>query len=267
MNFTFGALNTIEQGSWRRFTYADLTILLCRAYGEWRYLSWTGEGPIELPGDEGKNDVLPRDLDFIRWDCGEDDSAVVLQPVYPDLPVIAKPRGHISIPAGGSAEYILGIPVFIEIKADCEAVPTSFGAIPTMALTKTWHGNQHVGTACYALRTHARRSVDEAESDAYAHEIICQLQVRNQDDDATSFERLYLELDHHAIFEKDSQLWGTACRIRIAESGEDFSHISYTDSPLAPAEDAKQLVAPKFGSTRKSVLRHPFSSFFDVLSR
>lgn len=267
MNFTFGAPNSIAVGKWRRFLFHNLTLLVSRQLDEWRYISWTGVGPVELESDEGDNSALPADLDFIRWDCAANDQSLTLLPAYPDLPVIASPRGHISIPAGGAAEYILGIPAFIEIKAECEGVQTSLGSIASTILHKTWHGNQHHGTACYSLRTKARRSLDEAHTDAYATDIICQIQVRNECDEPTSFERLYLETGHHAIFEKDGQLWGNAARIRVDDPDENFTRITYSDQPLEPAKDATPLVPPRAGATRKSVLRQPFSSFFDVLSR
>ncbi len=253
---------SIPNDSFRGFRIGSLSILLVNQNDEWRYSSWLGETP-NLP-DKGHIDELSEDYDWIRWDNAEGDEKVQFTPAFPELPLIARPHGIINIPPKCSALFHIGIPASIKILAECAGDMTELANLPTQSLSKTWHGNQHKGAPCFALRTNARRRIEKLQ--CYTNDIICQVDVQNSSSEVTSFDRLYLETDHLAIYAKGEQLWASACRIKVKEAEEKFTRIIFSNTPLAPANDSNRLVEPAHGKTQKSSLFNVFNSFKDVLS-
>ena len=134
--------------------------------------------------------------------------------------------------------------------------------LPVQHLSKSWQGNRSEGKPCYALRTRARRRFEEGEWPE--HDIVCAIDLKNQRAESFSFETLYLDTGHLAIFEQDDRLWSNACRVNIAEDDDDVD-VTYAPRPLDPAAKAQELVAPALGRTRRSKLLSAFSSFSDVL--
>jgi len=253
----------LTPGSWICHRFGPLTILLLNLNDEWRICHWLGNRPEVEPG-EGKADELPPNLDWQRWDCTEDDLRFQFTPTFPDLPLMAQPGSTLWLVPNGRAQFFVGVPAMIEIKASFDGKMRTMTGIPTQHLTKTWHGDRSAGNPCYTLRTRARRKFDIGEWPE--NDIVCAIDIVNMGEEDFKFEKLYFESGHLGIFQGDGQLWSNACRIRIRSNNQSTHDVTFAPRPLSPADQAAELKPPVDGRSRKGTFNRAFSSFIDALT-
>lgn len=247
--------HTLDDGSWIRQDFGDLSIVVLRAHEEWRVARTV---VVDEPSPRsGVLKDLPDGLEWERWDNDPKDASFHFRPTYPTLPVVAKPLSVLNLSPKGSASFFIGIPAWIEVVAECEGRLQPLTAFPTTDLSKTWHGTPLVGHLGYALRTYARRMFEEEQWPVY--DIVCPISLANDSEAMLPFNRLYLETDHLSVFELDGRLWSNAARIRSSAEHADLSDITYATRPAKPYESAVEITPPRKGRARKSTMRSAFN--------
>ncbi|MEM9236252.1 MAG: DUF432 domain-containing protein [Verrucomicrobiota bacterium] len=242
-------------GEWLRADFGKISIVVHSILEEWRVAVVEGSDRDQLPAAEGPP---PEDLDWHRWDRGADDVKLRFRPVFPDHPIILRPRAPFHLSPRALARFYVGIPAFIELSAHSEGEYTTLKSWPTQRLSNTWHGSPLEGILCYAARTRARREIVTDEWEAY--DIACSIEISNQSSDTLDFERLFFDTDHLGIFEQGEQLWANHARIRVSDKETDLNRVVFASTPIGEAEKAVQLSAPRLGSARRSVFKKAFST-------
>ena len=253
----------LAKDRWFRSEIGPLNLFLLRRFDEWRVGSVDCRESEDFP-ETGALEDLPRNIEWTRWDCADNDSLIHLLPAFPDWPIVAKPNTSLTIAPKGHALFYVGIPASIEVRGQCSGTMRTLTRVPTDNLSKTWHGDRSEGEPCYSLRTRARRHFDE--TDWLEQDIIVAVDLINEGVDSFEFERLFLDLGHFSIFHKDGRLWSNSCRIRITEDEEEGNDITYASAPLNPAEDAVEIAQARAGKTRRSKIRRAFASVIDVIN-
>jgi hypothetical protein len=247
---------TLQNGSWIREDFGDLTLVVLSIMEEWRIAALTGDERKKIEGVE----FPPEDLPWQRWDRAEKDEKIRFRPVFPDRPVIVKPRSPLHLAQKAEATFFIGIPAFIEILAHTEGASTSLGSWPTESLSNTWHGTPTLGQLCYSVKTRARRQF--VVQDWKPMSIIATLEITNTGAATLPFQRLFLETGHLGIFEHAERLWSNHARIRAGNQADPFNDIVFASRPAAPAAEATELTPPKHGHARKGILTQAFQTFF-----
>jgi len=253
---------SLQPGCWTCRRFGPLTVLLLNHHEEWQLCHWLNDAPV-APGD-GVVEDLPDDLPWQRWDCTDQDDKFQIRPAFPELPLIAQPTSPLWLAPGGQAQFFVGIPALLEVRASFDGQMRSLTRITTQALTKTWHGDRSQGNPAFTLRTRARRLFGSGVWPE--HDIICAVDIVNEGDEDFHFEKLYIETGHLGIFEHENQLWSNACRIRIADPQVKIHDVTFAPRPLSPADQATEIHPPEDGHSRRGKFTRAFSSFIDSLT-
>ncbi|MBB5352114.1 hypothetical protein HNR46_002355 [Haloferula luteola] len=245
---------TLEDGEWLCADFADLCMVVHSTMEEWRVATVDGERGQRIKST-GR---LPEDLEWERWDRGVKDRKLAFRPVFPDRPVIVRPRSPLHLSPRAKALFYVGIPARIELSADLEGTRRVLSSWPSVRLSNSWHGLPTAGQLCYASRTQARRRYVTDEWKAF--DIATTVEISNQSEKTLPFERLFFETDHLAIFLHGSKLWSNHARIRITEADEELNGVVFSAKPYGDASDAGLLSAARRGIVRRSFLRAAFST-------
>ncbi len=160
------------------------------------------EGGEPAPGPE-----KPDDLEWRRWICGPEAPRVVLEPRLPDRAVIVRPAMPVAVLPGLSVDLFVSIPVRVAVRL-CAAegeVRRDICEEPTVLLSNSWFGLPVEGQLCYALKTRARRRLEELR--AAAHLAVCPVTVRNESERDLVFERLCLPAPSLRVHAGARHLW------------------------------------------------------------
>lgn len=142
-----------------------------------------------------------------RWVCGEGSVAFRVKPLLPPRPVIVRPVMPFQIVPGAKVDLFVSVPVWVNVclrKGDSEEDIALFEE-PTVVLSNSWFGLPVSGELCYALKTRARRRLDDLRKDAYL--AICPLTLKNDSKNPFMLERLCVNLKAVSMFVGDEHLW------------------------------------------------------------
>jgi len=166
-----------------------------------------------LPEAEADDEVLapapitepePETLSWGRWIVGSDTDVIQLVPVMPDRPVVVRPELPVKIPTGHEALFFVSIPIWVQVTAG-ESQSLVLCEEPTVVISGTWFGDPTSGELCYAVRTRARRVIQDPE--ARPHRAICPVRIRNAAPSQLDVQRLCVHVEHLRTYEAESQLW------------------------------------------------------------
>jgi len=249
---------TLQDGEWLRADFGGLTLIVMSILEEWRVAALYGDQRLALENAKMPPDNLP----WERWDRGPDDVKLRFRPVFPDRPVIVRPRSPLHLSPRAMANFFVGIPAFIELNAHSEGQYERLSSWPSDPPSNTWHGTPISGTLCYSVKTRARRQF--IPEDWQELSIISTIEIANTGSHTLPFERLFFETGHLAIFEHLGRLWANHARIRTGEKDDSLSGVVFGKRPFSEATSAVELTPPRLGRVRRSMLKQAFSTFLGV---
>ena len=247
----------LADGDWLRADFAELTLIVLSVMEEWRVAAVGPEWRERLDSLESGG-RLPEDLPWGRWDRGSNDRGLNFRPIFPDRPVIVRPRAPLHLSPRAKAVFYVGIPAWIELSADLEGTRRVLSSWPSVRLSNSWHGVPTAGELCYASHTHARRRYVTDEWKDF--DIATTVEISNQSDRTLPFERLFFETDHLALFLHGSRLWSNHARIRASEGDAELNGVAFSPKPHGDAAEARTISAARKGIVRRSILRSAFST-------
>ncbi len=180
-----------------------------------------------------------KEYDEIGWKrcvVYENETKFRISPALPDKPVLVRTLTMVKIPGYKDTLFYIQIPVWIR----CEVLTRSGSNVvltdlSSEKLSKSWFGDPVNGEPCYALRTHAVRSLEELIAEP--HLITCPLTIRNGIDPPLSFERINLHVEFMSVFEGEAQLWTNSAGV-VFRGIDQVSQISFSNSPPPAAGNA-----------------------------
>ena len=194
----------------------------------------------------------PDHIEWSRWVCGDGTLDLELAPALPPRPMVVRPVMPLQILPGHQVQFFVSIPVYVAgvlVEPDGQNRVTAFEE-PTVVLSNSWYGMPADGTLCYALRTRARRSLDELRTDS--HLVICPLELVNESNQSLLFERVLLRSSLMGIYQGTQHLWTSGTRLLYR--GEDpVPALTYLSG--APGyDDASVCLAPAKEQARRGML-------------
>ena len=201
----------------------------------------------------------PQDIEWRRWICGRDKVRLVLEPRLPDRAIVVRPLMPVTVLPKCEVEFFVSVPIQVAVRMFngnnndrrdiCEE--------PTVKLSNSWFGLPVEGELCYALKTRARRRLDELRSDVNL--AICPVTVRNSDSKELTFERICLRMQHLSVYSGDNHLW-TNRGIMDYHGEDDMTKITFENTPPA-CDGARQVLAAPREPEKKNLMMRAFGNF------
>jgi len=163
---------------------------------------------LDVCGERRPPADKPDDIEWHRW-IGNLEATVVctLTPVLPPRPVIVKPAMPLQVLPGERLDLFISIPVWVRLSLKDESSQKTVDLLeePTVVLSNSWFGLPVDGELCYALKTRARRRLEDLRPDL--HRAVCPLTIRNETANTFGFERLCVRLQYLSLYAGDTHLW------------------------------------------------------------
>lgn len=211
--------------------------------------------------DTGDKEIIREDdYDWSRWALtGDENTAIRLQPVFPDRTVIVLPEFPFRLVPGADVKIYTRIPVNVLITASGKA-KRQLTEVPSVIMAKTWFGAFTEGEACFWLTTRARRSV--TGEIFFPHLVVCPIHIRNSSDEELHIEKLAIRVQRMSIFSLDNQLWSDSIEILHKGAG-DHSDVHMTGKIPDEAKGAELIAAPRT-PLKKSFAERTFKILHDL---
>lgn len=233
-----------------------LRIWLQRWRDEFHYASKrldTVNNSVSLSGDQ-----KPDDIAWNRWICGKGGDPVChLTPVLPPRPVIVKPAMPLQVMPGETVALFVSIPIWVRI-----SLTTAGGSAvelmeePTQILSNSWFGRPVEGELCYALKTMARRRLEDLRADV--HLAVCPLTIKNEAQKTLHFDRLCLRLQFLSLYAGATHLWtnhGT-----LINRGEDVMTGLRVEAEPPALDGATRMLSGPREIARRGAVQRAFNS-------
>ncbi len=201
----------------------------------------------------------PDHIEWSRWVCGEGALDLALTPALPPRPMVVRPAMPLQILPGHHVRFFVSIPVYVAgvlVASDKQERVTAFEE-PTVVLSNSWYGKPADGTLCYALRTRARRSLDELRTDP--HLAICPLELVNESSKPLLFERILLRSALMGIYRGTHHNWTSVARLLyrgeepLPECTYALGVPQYDDASVCLAEPKDQVKRKMLGRAMDSI--------------
>ena len=217
---------------WGRYALAEgqggiwevgpLRLTVERRAREWRVSSQSAEPSAEgtasrltvrCPVPAGE---LPEGGSTARFATQATTHPLVVEPVLPDRPVVARPDRPFHLLGGDEVALFVTLPVWARVRV---AGDRQLVEVPTHRLADTWFGaSTRFGELCYATRTAAR--LELANVPVRPHMAICRVRLTNLAAAPLLVERLSLPVHHLDLFwHRDRGLWTRGIEVERAADG------------------------------------------------
>lgn len=197
---------------------------------------------------------------WIRWTNEDREAEVQLQPVFSDLPLVARPNDPLFIGRETKAKIYVRVPVWCRVVLHSNGVDRISMELPSLILSKTWSGTTTEGELCYWAPTSARREYEESLFEP--HLVICPVEISNDSGEELQVERLCLRVAHLSIFDARGQMWSDLTEVSFA-GGRKVSGIGVSGKPPAEAARAQLVGKPRIPEKRSFSAR-TFSWIKDI---
>ena len=245
----------IEQGKPYHWTIGPLDLWIEKNEFEWCTAAGEGESETDQCAD---NQGKPEDQEWERWSADKSLETIKLTPVLPDRPLIVRPVSKLEILPNQEGRFFVNVPLWIRLilcsGKKKETILTEYSSI---TLSNSWFGTPMEGELCYAMRTRARRSVDEIEKKPYR--AVCPIIIKNRSDQTLEFERLCLRTSALSVYQGDTYMWTNEGKY-VYRGPLQYSDVSFTEKAPdydnakkeigIPREDAEGIVQRSFANLK-----------------
>ncbi len=232
------------ENRWQTCRLGDLTLYLYRTQDEWLYGS-------QICDDDTSDDIPfeciaesaapPQSVTINRCIVGGENASVSIVPIMPDRPVVVKPATKIGIASQTMAVFFLTIPITLKVLA-VGGKEVKLAEIPTFDPVGTWFGTFTEGILCYALKSKARRTLDEVESNF--NRCVAPVTIINSSNREVEFVSMCVQVDNLALYVGQSHLWSNAIQFEI-KGDNSPNELLYSPEPPNYERIIKKLSEPR----------------------
>lgn len=201
----------------------------------------------------------PDDIEWKRW-IGQVAETVVctLTPVLPPRPVIVKPAMPLQVLPGERLDLFVSVPVWARISLKDESSQKTVDLLeePTVVLSNSWFGLPVDGELCYALKTRARRRLEDLRPDVYR--AVCPLTIRNETTETFGFDRLCVRVQYLELYAGDTHLW-TNHGTLLYRGDERVDGVKF-DPGAPPLDQASRLLSGPRETARRGGVQRAFDN-------
>ncbi len=179
-----------------------------------------------------------------------------LRPALADLPVIARPRAEITVPARNTTRVFIGTPLWVQLREETQAA--LMAEFCTEQLSQTWFGPKvSEGELCYSTATAARLHFENLpELPDYA---VTTVQLRNESSEPLRFNQIKLPVRALSVFRDRNGLHVTE-PVAMTQPSEGPTEVSIDRE--APLADWERVGAPR-DPGESNLLTQTLTSLFD----
>ena len=232
----------------------DATLLLDRADDDLQWHRRTEDAVTEslTCGPAGDISAIAADK-WRRWSQGKRPDQILLRPAMPDLPVVFRPQMPLTLGGSSTCMIYIGIPVWLDCFADKAQPERRITLVPAFDLSKTWFGVNTAGRLGYALKTRARRKLDDLETDVPMR-AICTVELNNTGHEPIPLDRVCLDCEHLTIFSDGTRLWTNPVTVSVSRASDPATVAHHPKPPktagkvheLVPAREPRSVIERVF---------------------
>ena len=174
------------------------------------------------------SDLGDEEPEWRRIGSVEELPKIRVTPAYPDRALVVRPKVAYALLPNERVQFYVSVPLWIRL-----ASPTDFTLfqVPVATLSNTWFGLPTAGELAYAIRTRARRSVEELEF--HPLRAVCPVRVKNQSKETVTFERICIRPQFLSLFEDEKLgLWANESSM-IFRTDQEANRVAYARNPPA----------------------------------
>jgi len=213
----------------------NIMVYTQRVLGDWMLARAESETtPTEQAAR--KIDSLPLSLDWKRWALEHEAKEVRFWPTLPNRPLVIKTRIPVIVPPKTTVKLYVNFPIWLEVSVLQEDEYYTLDTIVPTTLSNTWYGTQYEGQLCYALRSRARRSLEDLTDEPLR--AVCLFQITNRSEDSLPVEKIKIDPNHLSLYQSGSRLW-TNCVNVTFKGNDEHSELHYDSSPPEELKNAK----------------------------
>lgn len=204
-----------------------VTVYAQRMKGDWM-LARSESNEFKTEKQASKTACLPQNLEWKRWALEHPASEIKFWPSLPDKPLVVKTRVPVIIPPNTNVDLYVNLPIWLEISVKQNNEYYTLDTIAPTTLSNTWYGTHFEGQLCYALRSRARRSIEDLTEEPLR--IICAMRFKNRSLDSIPVEKIRIQTDNLAMFRAGDRLWTSS--IDVTFNGKDEpAELNYQATP------------------------------------
>lgn len=213
----------------RGFALGPLQVWIRRDGDDWLGRVWRNPDTtqtdclVDVRGDPPEGD------NWRRLGSVSASSRLRLAPLMPNRPVVVRPEVPYTILPGEKIQFYLGVPLWIGVYSEENVLLMEE---PVVQLSNTWFGTPMEGELAYAMRTLAKRDVEDL--DFHPWRAVCPVRIKNQSKEKLQFERICLRVRYLDLYHEPLQgLWANESGLTV-RGDSSWSRITYGRS--APGE-------------------------------
>ena len=203
------------------------------------------------------NPPEPKALEWKRWAVGMDHVSFRLRPCLPDRPLVVHARRPFVLPAGDKALFYVHIPVSVTVHsrdANGRGAFKRLDTFPSVILSETWFGDMVSGVFCYALKSPARRLLEDIPNEA--NRALCSVEVHNKSRYPLDYHKICLHTQYLNVYQGAKSLWTN--QVHVEYFGPDqMSQLRYDSRAPRQAESPK-LLTPAAQSPEENFFSRTF---------
>ncbi len=201
----------------------NVTVYAQRVSGDWMLAR--DESDEARPEQQVRKILsIPIGLEWKRWALNQTAKEIRFWPSLPDKPVVVKTKIPVIVPPNTSIELYINIPVWLEVSVSQGDEYYTLDNLVPSRLSNTWYGTLFEGQLCYAIKSRARRALEDLDNDPLR--AACLFRINNQSNDPLPIEKIRILPEHLGLFQSLERL-GTSS-VTVDFRGQDRgSEISY----------------------------------------
>ena len=153
----------------------------------------------------------------LRCAVGGRGNTMQLAPSLADRPVVVRAEQPFTLLPDDETSFFVGSPVWVRLRVGSPA--RELTELPSLRPSDTWFGpNTREGELCYASRTRARASLEQAP--VRPARALTRIRLRNGASDPIVFERLKIPVGHLSLYRAaDGRLWTNGLSVTRGSAG------------------------------------------------
>ena len=184
---------------------------------------------------------LPLGMDWKRWALDAETREIRIWPTFPDKPLVVKTRSPVVVPPESTIAFYMNQPIWIEVAVLRNGKYMTLDKLSPRKLSHTWYGDHFEGELCYAIKSRARRSVEDLTDEPLR--AVCRFSIQNSSEEALPVEKIRVKPEHFAVYKLRDQLWTNSIHVEFFGKDEP-SHVKYENNVPETAKGATLVREP-----------------------
>jgi len=205
------------------WSIANVSVYAQRVSGDWMLARDESEEAITEQQVQ-KISSVPLGLDWKRWALNKKADEIRFWPTFPDKSLVVKTRVPVIIPPKTSIELYINIPIWLEISVAQGEEYYSLDKVAPSRLSNTWYGTLFEGELCYAIKSRARRALEDLNNGPL--QAVCLFKINNQSENSLPVDKIRILPEHLTLYQTLDRL-GTSSVTIDFQGDENGSKVSY----------------------------------------